>query len=104
MEQGAKDVRIRWLITKDLGVENFAMRLFARAIPPNETRQLRNTGEDTLRFLCLISQLNRARARILGRESMLYEIHERVVKLERPGMRVIKLNVGDPDQSTHRAR
>jgi hypothetical protein len=27
-EQGAKDVRIRWLITKDLGAENFAMRLF----------------------------------------------------------------------------
>ena len=27
-EHGAKDVYVRWLITKDLGAENFAMRLF----------------------------------------------------------------------------
>jgi len=27
-EQGAKDVEIRWLISKDDGAENFAMRMF----------------------------------------------------------------------------
>lgn len=27
-EEGAQDVKLRWLITKDDGAENFAMRLF----------------------------------------------------------------------------
>ncbi len=27
-EEGAKDITVRWLITKDMGAENFAMRLF----------------------------------------------------------------------------
>ncbi len=27
-EEGAKNVRVRWLITKETGAENFAMRLF----------------------------------------------------------------------------
>lgn len=95
VEQGAKDVRVRWLITKDVGAENFAMRLFevdsggftplhnhpweheifvlegegvvrggeeekgfkegdVIFMPPDETHQLRNTGEGIVRFLCLI--------------------------------------------------
>ena len=27
-EEGAKDITVRWLITKDIGAEHFAMRLF----------------------------------------------------------------------------
>ncbi len=27
-EEGAKDITVRWLLTKDTGAENFAMRLF----------------------------------------------------------------------------
>ncbi|MEM2935795.1 MAG: cupin domain-containing protein [Candidatus Bathyarchaeia archaeon] len=86
---------MRWLITKDTGAENFAMRLFEMEpggfsplhshpwehevfilegqglviggreekmfkegdvifIPPNEIHQLKNIGEKTAKFLCLI--------------------------------------------------
>ena len=37
VEEGATKVKIRWLITKDIGAENFAMRLFeveARGFTP----------------------------------------------------------------------
>ena len=94
-EAGIKDTMIRWLITKEDGAENFAMRLFevkpggytpwhehdweheifilegksvARSkdgeeefkswdvvfVPPMEKHQLKNTGKDLLKFLCLI--------------------------------------------------
>ncbi len=94
-EEGASKLKVRWLITKDMGAENFAMRLFEmkpggysplhshpwehevfilegeglvvseeeerkfRAgdvifIPPNERHQLKNTGQKTVKFLCLI--------------------------------------------------
>lgn len=33
---------------------------------------------------------------------MLYEIHEKVMKLEREGRKIVKLNIGDPDQETPR--
>jgi quercetin dioxygenase-like cupin family protein len=89
------NVKVRWLITKEMGAENFAMRLFelgpcantplhshpwehevfilegegvvfdgekatpfkaddAVFVPPDERHQFRNTGEKSLRFLCLI--------------------------------------------------
>jgi len=94
-EGGASKLKVRWLITKDIGAENFAMRLFEmesggyspfhshpwehevfilegeglavgggeerkfRAgdvifISPNEKHQLKNTGEVTVKFLCLV--------------------------------------------------
>ncbi len=94
-ETGASDVKVRWLITKDLGAPNFAMRLFEVGkggysplhthswehevfvlegegvvfdgkkttpfrpndvvyVPPNEWHQFKNTGKQTLKFLCLI--------------------------------------------------
>ena len=94
-EEGASNLRVRWLITKEMGAENFAMRLFEmeqggyspfhghpwehevfilegeglvvgeglerkfRAgdvifIPPNEKHQFKNTGEKTVKFLCLV--------------------------------------------------
>lgn len=94
-ETGASDVKVRWLITKDLGAPNFAMRLFEVAkggysplhthpwehevfvlegegvvfdgkkttpfqpcdvvyVPPGEWHQFKNTGKQTLKFLCLI--------------------------------------------------
>jgi len=94
-EEGASGLNVRWLITKDVGAENFAMRLFEMApagfsplhshpwehevyilqgegvilmeegertfnvgtvifIPPDEKHQFRNTGSETVRFLCLI--------------------------------------------------
>jgi quercetin dioxygenase-like cupin family protein len=94
-EEGAKNVTIRWLITKEMGAENFAMRYievdpggstplhshpweheifilegegvmangqeekrFTKGnfifIPPNETHQSRNTGQTTIRLLCMI--------------------------------------------------
>lgn len=94
-EDGASKLRVRWLITKEMGAANFAMRLFEMEpggyspfhchpwehevfilenegllvgertkrkfkagdvifIPPNEKHQLRNTGQTTLKFLCLI--------------------------------------------------
>jgi len=94
-ENGAYKLKVRWLITKDMGAENFAMRLFEMEpggysplhthswehevfilegegtvfggdeerefkagdvifIPPNEKHQFKNTGEKTVRFLCLV--------------------------------------------------
>ncbi len=94
-ETGASDVKVRWLISKDLGAPNFAMRLFEVAkggcsplhthpwehevfvlegegivcngkkttpfqpndvvyVPPCEWHQFKNTGKQTLKFLCLI--------------------------------------------------
>ena len=95
VEEDCSKLRVRWLITKERGAENFAMRLFEmeaggnspfhrhpwehevfilegkglavgeegerkfRAgdvlfIPPNEKHQLKNNGEKTVKFLCLI--------------------------------------------------
>lgn len=103
-EEGAKGLKVRWLITKDTGAKNFAMRLFemepdgfsplhshpwehevfilrgegiARGdegerrfgegdfifIPPNEKHQLRNTGNTSVRFLCLIPYRHENRGR-----------------------------------------
>ena len=94
-EEGAYKLKVRWLITKDMGAENFAMRLFEMEpsgysplhshpwehevfilegegtvfgggeerkfnagdvifIPPNEKHQFKNTGEKTVKFLCLV--------------------------------------------------
>jgi quercetin dioxygenase-like cupin family protein len=94
-ENGAYKLKVRWLITKDMGAKNFAMRLFEMEpggysplhthswehevfilegegtvfggdeerkfkagdvifIPPNEKHQFKNTGEKTVRFLCLV--------------------------------------------------
>ena len=93
--EGAKDVEIRWLISKEDGAENFAMRMFELQpggytplhthkhehqvfiiegqgvfvfegrehkfgpeyvifVPPNKEHRFMNTGDDILRFLCLI--------------------------------------------------
>jgi len=93
--EGAEGVEIRWLISKDDGAGNFAMRMFEVRpggctplhrhphehevfvlagegvfvcegqeypfggeyvifVPGGEEQQFRNTGEGTLRFLCLI--------------------------------------------------
>lgn len=93
--EGASKVKVRWLITKDMGAENFAMRFFEMEpegfspfhshpwehevfilegegivvgggeerkfgtgdvvfVPPNEKHQFKNTGETTVKFLCLI--------------------------------------------------
>jgi len=93
--EGAKDVAIRWLISKADGAENFAMRLFelqpggftplhthphehevfvvegqgtfvyqgrqhrfgpeyAIFVPGNKQHQFKNTGDSTLRFLCIV--------------------------------------------------
>jgi quercetin dioxygenase-like cupin family protein len=92
---GAKNIKVRWLITKEMGAPNFAMRLFevepdgysplhnhpwehevfilegegavfdgAKStpikpndvvfVPPDEMHQFKNTGKQTLKFLCLI--------------------------------------------------
>jgi len=94
-EEGASNLKVRWLITKEMGAENFVMRLFEmekgghspfhghswehevfilegeglvvgeghekkfRAgdvifIPPNEKHQFKNTGEKTVKFLCIV--------------------------------------------------
>ncbi|MEM3404437.1 MAG: cupin domain-containing protein [Nitrososphaeria archaeon] len=94
-EEGSQNLYVRWLITKDMGAEHFAMRLFEMEIdgyspkhkhpwehevfilqgtgviysqeqeksfksgdvifiPANEEHQLRNTGKETVIFLCLI--------------------------------------------------
>ncbi len=94
-EKGVKDTKLRWLISKKDGAENFAMRLFevkpgghtplhrhdwehevfilegngkARNkeksisfkkgdfffVKPNEWHQFLNTGNETLKFLCLV--------------------------------------------------
>jgi len=94
-EPGFEWVRVRWLITKDDGAKNFAMRLFEIEpggqsahhshgweheafilegqclvkcgdeerlagegcvvfIPPNAPHSFRNTGNRSLRFLCIV--------------------------------------------------
>jgi len=94
-EEGASKLKVRSLITKEMGAENFAMRLFEMEpgghsplhshswehevfilegegllagegeerrfkegdvifIGPNEEHQLKNIGEKTVKFLCLI--------------------------------------------------
>lgn len=94
-EEGIKDLKMRWLISKKDGAKNFAMRLFEIKpggfsplhqhdwehevfvlegngvtrdkknekpfkqgdvffVPPMEWHQFVNTGENTLKFLCLI--------------------------------------------------
>lgn len=99
-EDGASKLKVRWLITKKTGAENFAMRLFEMEpdghsplhshpwehevfilegegllvgveeekrfvegdvifIAPNENHQLKNTGEKTVKFLCLIPYSHR---------------------------------------------
>ena len=98
-EEGVKDTTIRWLISKDDGAENFAMRLFEMQpngntplhqhdwehevfviegsgelrnkteknpfkkgdvvfVPAMEWHQFVNTGEDIVKFLCLIPYKN----------------------------------------------
>ena len=93
--EGSSKLTIRWLITKDTGAPNFAMRLFEMEpggnspfhahdwehemfvidgegvvvsaegkkpvsagtvvfVPPNEKHQFKNTGNKTLKFLCLV--------------------------------------------------
>ena len=99
-KDGAEKTKVRWLITKDLGAKNFAMRIFEIEpdgfsplhshpweheifafegngvvfdgrkerkfregyviyIAPNEMHQLKNMGEKTLKFLCLIPYLQK---------------------------------------------
>ena len=94
-DEEALKLKVRWLITRDMGAENFAMRLFeiepggyspfhshpwehevfilegegvyvgasteigfapgdAIFVPPNEKHQFKNSGNKTLKFLCLI--------------------------------------------------
>jgi quercetin dioxygenase-like cupin family protein len=95
-EDGIKDIKVRWLISKKDGAKNFAMRLFEIQpggysplhqhdwehevfilegigtaknkeydrtfkegdvffIPPMEWHQFVNTGDKTLKFLCLVT-------------------------------------------------
>jgi len=99
-EEGASKLKVRWLITKDMGAENFAMRFFEMDpegyspfhshawehevfilegegivvgggeerkfrtgdvifVPPNEKHQFKNTGETTVKFLCLIPYMQK---------------------------------------------
>ncbi len=94
-EKGALGLRVRWLITKKIGAENFAMRMFEMEpggyspfhghpwehevfvlegkglvlgqkgerkfgagdvifISSNEKHQIKNNGEKTVKFLCLV--------------------------------------------------
>ena len=94
-EGGSSKLKVRWLITKETGAENFAMRLFELEagghspfhshpwehevfilegeglvvseekevkfkagdvifLPSNEKHQLRNNGDKSVKFLCLI--------------------------------------------------
>jgi quercetin dioxygenase-like cupin family protein len=94
-EEGASQLRVRWLITKEMGAENFALRLFEMEagghspyhnhpwehevfilegegllvgedrerpfgagdvifLPQNEKHQFKNTGEKTVKFLCIV--------------------------------------------------
>jgi quercetin dioxygenase-like cupin family protein len=94
-DEGASKLKVRWLITKEMGAPNFAMRLFEMEpkgnsplhshtwehevfilegegtvvseegdkkfrtsdvvfVLPNEKHQFKNTGEKTLKFLCLV--------------------------------------------------
>jgi quercetin dioxygenase-like cupin family protein len=98
--EGTSKLSVRWLITKEMGAENFAMRLFEmepegyshfhshpwehevfilegegivvgggeerkfRAgdvifIPPNGKHQLKNDGQITVKFLCLIPYMQK---------------------------------------------
>jgi quercetin dioxygenase-like cupin family protein len=93
--EGAVKVKVRWLITKEMGAKNFAMRVFEVEpngytplhnhsweheifvlegngqlfdgektislkpadtvfVPPNERHQFKNSGQTTLKFICLI--------------------------------------------------
>jgi len=93
--EGASKLKVRWLITEEIGAPNFAMRLFEMApngfspkhthpwehevfilegegtvlggkeerkfkagdaifVPPDELHQFRNTGNKTVKFLCLV--------------------------------------------------
>jgi quercetin dioxygenase-like cupin family protein len=93
--EGASKLKVKWLITEEIGAPNFAMRLFEMApdgfspkhthpwehevfilkgegtvlggkeerkfkagdaifVPPDELHQFRNTGNKTLKFLCLV--------------------------------------------------
>lgn len=99
VEDGAQKLKVRWLITKEMGAENFAMRLFEMEsggysplhqhpwehevfilkgqghvtcgkeerpfkagdvilIPNEERHQLKNTGDHTVKFICLIPYIN----------------------------------------------
>jgi quercetin dioxygenase-like cupin family protein len=99
-EEGASKLKVRWLMTKDMGAENFAMRFFEMGpegyspfhshpwehevfilegegivvgggeerkfragdvifVPPNEKHQFKNTGETTVKFLCLIPYIEK---------------------------------------------
>jgi quercetin dioxygenase-like cupin family protein len=94
-EEGASKLKVQWLITRETGAPNFAMRLFemkpkgyspfhshawehevyilegkgtivseqgekrfgagdAILVLPNEKHQFKNTGAQTLKFLCLV--------------------------------------------------
>ena len=98
-EEGASKLKVRWLITKEIGAENFAMRLFEMEpggyspyhqhpwehevfilkgqglvtgggeersfkegdvilIPKGERHQLKNTGDKTVKFICLIPYID----------------------------------------------
>lgn len=95
VEKGASKLKVRWLITEEMGAKNFAMRLFEMEsggyspfhshlwehevfvlegegfviggeeerkfrvgdvifVPSNEEHQFKNSGEKTVKFLCLI--------------------------------------------------
>lgn len=99
VEDGALKLKIRWLITKEMGAENFAMRLIEMEpggysplhqhpweheifilkgqghvtggkeerrfndgdvilIPNGERHQLKNTGDNTVKFICLIPYID----------------------------------------------
>jgi quercetin dioxygenase-like cupin family protein len=94
-DEGASKLKVRWLITKEMGAPSFAMRLFEMEpkghspfhshpwehevfilegegivvseegekkfktgdvvfVLPNENHQFKNTGTETLKFLCLV--------------------------------------------------
>ena len=98
-EEGASKLKVRWLITKEMGAENFAMRLFEMEpggfspdhehpwehevlilkgqglvtgggeggpfkegdvvfILKGERHQLKNTGDKTVKFICLIPYID----------------------------------------------
>jgi quercetin dioxygenase-like cupin family protein len=98
--EGTSRLSVRWLITKEMGAENFAMRLFEMEpggyspfhshswehevfilegegvvvgggeerkfrpgdvmfIPANEKHQLKNNGQKTVKFLCLIPYIQK---------------------------------------------
>jgi len=98
-EEGASKLKVRWLISNEMGAENFAMRLFRMEsggyspdhqhpwehevfilegqglvtgggeespfregdvifIPKGERHQLKNTGDKTVKFICLIPYID----------------------------------------------